>query len=156
MLHGAALEGVVVRPGHIYGPGGWYEEEFVARLKQPGRFACIGRGENWWDMVRVEDVATGMADAAERAPAGSTFHCVDDRAVTQYDFLALTAKELGVGPPRRIPAFLARLAAGKDPVLAVTRSARTSNAKLKGDLDWAPRFPTVDTGVPDAIAALRA
>jgi nucleoside-diphosphate-sugar epimerase len=154
LLAQSGLEGVVVRPGHIYGPGGWYASEFVARLRQPGRFACIGHGENYWDMVRDVDVATALADAVEDATPGSTYHCVDDEPLSQYDFLALTARELAVGPPRRVPAALARLVAGRDPVITATRSARTSNAKLKRELGWTPRFPTVATGVPDAIAAL--
>lgn len=154
LLASSGLEGVVVRPGHIYGPGGWYAKEFVARLRQLGRFACIGGGENYWDMVRDVDVATALADAVERAAPDSVYHCVDDEPLSQYDFLALTARELGVGPPRRVPVTLARLVAGRDPVIAVTRSARTSNAKLKHELGWMPRFPSVATGIPDAIAAL--
>lgn len=154
LLRESPLEGIVIRPGHIYGPGGWYADEFVARLRQPGRFACVGRGDNLWDMVRDVDVAAALADAVESAPPGSTYHCVDDQPLPQYEFLALTARELGVGPPRRIPAFVARLVAGKDPAAAVLRSARTSNAKLRRELSWTPRFPTVATGVPDAIAGL--
>jgi nucleoside-diphosphate-sugar epimerase len=156
LLAASGLEGVVIRPGHIYGPGGWYAHEFVARLRQPGRFACIGSGANYWDMVRDVDVASALADAVERATPGSTYHCVDDEPLTQYDFLTLTARELGVGPPRRVPVALARLVAGRGPVITATRSARTSNAKLKRELGWTPRFPTVATGIPDAIATLGA
>jgi nucleoside-diphosphate-sugar epimerase len=155
MLHGSALEAVVVRPGHIYGPGGWYASECVTRLRQPGRFAVVGPGDNWWDMVHVEDVARAMADAAEKAPPGETYHCADDEPITQYEFLALTARELGVAPPRRVPLWLARLAAGRDPIRAAARSARTSNAKLKRELGWMPRYPTVQSGVPAVLAAIR-
>jgi nucleoside-diphosphate-sugar epimerase len=154
LLASSGLEGVVIRPGHIYGPGGWYAHEFVARLRQPGRFACIGRGKNYWDMVSDVDVASALADGVEQAQPGSTYHCVDDEPLSQYDFLTLTARELGVGPPRRVPVALARLVGGRDPVIAAIRSARTSNAKLKRELGWTPRFPTVATGVPDAIAGL--
>jgi 2-alkyl-3-oxoalkanoate reductase len=114
----------------------------------------IGSGENWWDVVRVEDVASACADAAERAPAGALYHVVDDEPIHFYDFVALAATALGKGPPRRIPAWLARLAAGADPVRAVTRSAKSSNARIKSELGWVPRFPTAHQGVPDAIARL--
>jgi nucleoside-diphosphate-sugar epimerase len=150
----SSLEGVVIRPSHVYGPGGWYVEEFVNRLRQPGRFAVIGKGDNLWDVVRVEDVAAACADALENAPAGSTYHVADDEPITFYDFIALTADALGTGKPRRIPAGLARLAAGRHAVTAVTRSARSSNAKIKAELGWAPRYPTAREGVPDAIEKL--
>ena len=154
LLRESSLEHVIIRPSHVYGPGGWFVEEFVNRLRQPGRFAVIGTGQNWWDVVRVEDVASAAADAAERAPAGALYHVVDDEPIRFYDFVALTAAALGKGSPRRIPTWLARLAAGADPVRAVTRSARSSNARIKSELGWAPRFPTAQEGVPDAIARL--
>ena len=150
----SGLDHVVIRPSHVYGPGGWFEEEFVKRLRQPGRFAVIGRGDNWWDVVRVEDVATAFADAAERAPSGSVYHVVDNEPIRFYDFVALTAQAVGVGPPRRIPAWLARLAAGRDPVRAVVRSARSSNGRIKRELGWAPGWATAREGVPDAVARL--
>ena len=150
----SGLDFVVIRPSHVYGPGGWFEEEFVERLRQPGRFAVVGRGDNWWDVVRVEDVATAFADAAERAPAGATYHVADDEPIRFYDFIALTAEAMGVGRPRRIPAWLAMLAAGRDPVRAVVRSARSSNERIKRELEWAPRWATAREGVPDAVARL--
>jgi nucleoside-diphosphate-sugar epimerase len=152
----SGLPAVVIRPSHVYGAGGWYAEELLPRLRQPGRFAVIGRGENLWDVVRVEDVTTALVLAAESAPAGSIYHVVDDEPIAFYDFMALTAQALGVGAPRRIPAPLARLIAGRNAVTAVVRSARSSNAKIKRELGWQPRFPTAREGVPDAVAQLSA
>src|SRR5438876_10535437 len=74
LLRESPLEDVIIRPSHVYGPGGWFVEEFVNRLRQPGRFAVIGPGENWWDAARGEDVGRACADAAERAPAGALYH----------------------------------------------------------------------------------
>jgi nucleoside-diphosphate-sugar epimerase len=156
LLFASGLPAVVVRPGHVYGPGGWYEHEMLARLRQPGRFAVIGRGDNLWDVLHVDDVARALADALERAPAGEVYHAADDEPIAYYDFMALSAQALGVGPPRRIPAWVARLAAGSSAVTAVVRSARTSNAKLKRELGWAPRYPSARDGVPATVAALRA
>ncbi len=154
LVRNSRLQSIIIRPSHVYGPGGWYEHEIVKRLRQPGRMAVIGRGENWWDVVRVEDVASTCVMAAERAPGGALYHVVDDEPIRYYDFVALTARALGVGPPRRVPAWLARLAAGRDPVAAVTRSARSSNARIKQELGWEPRYPTAEVGVPDAVRRL--
>jgi nucleoside-diphosphate-sugar epimerase len=150
----SGLAASVIRPSHVYGPGGWYAEELVARLRQPGRFAVIGPGENLWDVVHVDDVAGALLLAAEQAPSGSIYHVVDDEPITFYDFMALTAKALGVGAPRRIPATLARIAAGRNAVAAVVRSARSSNLKIKREMGWQPRFPTAPEGVADAVARL--
>jgi nucleoside-diphosphate-sugar epimerase len=154
IVRDSGLRHTIVRPGHVYGAGGWFENEFVKRLRQVGRFAVVGKGDNWWDVVRVEDVAAALALAAERAADGRVYHVADDQPILQYDFVALAAEALGVGRPRRVPVALARLVAGADPVAAVTRSARTSNGRIKRELGWAPRFPSARTGVPDAVARL--
>lgn len=156
LVRESGLPHAIVRPSHVYGPGGWYVQEVVGRLRQPGRFAVIGSGANLWDVVHVEDVATACVSAAERAPAGALYHVVDDEPIPYYDFVALTASALGVGPPRRIPAWVARLAAGEGPIRAVTRSARSSNARIKSELSWSPRFPSAREGVPDAVSQLEA
>jgi nucleoside-diphosphate-sugar epimerase len=156
LVLGSTLEGIVIRPSHVYGPGGWYAGELIPLLERPGRFAVIGSGENLWDVVHVDDVAAACADALERAEPGALFHCADDEPITYYEFMALTARELGTKPPRRIPAAIARLAAGRDTVVALTRSARSSNSRLKSGLNWSPRYPTARDGVPAAIAALEA
>src|SRR6202022_23488 len=102
LVRESGLPQVILRPSHVYGPGGWYAEEIVKRLRQPGRFAVVGSGQNWWDVVHVDDVAAACVDAADRAPSGAVYHVVDDEPIRYYDFVALTATALGVGPPRRI------------------------------------------------------
>jgi nucleoside-diphosphate-sugar epimerase len=154
LVRESGVPGVIIRPSHVYGPGGWYVEEIIKRLRQPGRFAVIGSGTNWWDVVRVEDVAGACVDAAERAPDGAVYHVVDDQPISYYDFVGLTASALGVGPPRRIPAWLARRVAGDGPVRAVVRSARSSNERIKRELGWQPHYPSAQTGVPDAVAKI--
>ena len=156
LVRASGLPNVILRPSHVYGAGGWYADEFVKRLRQPGRFAVVGRGDNWWDVVRVEDVAAASVAAAERAASGAVYHVVDDAPIRYFDFVALTAQALGVGRPRRIPVALARLVAGRDPVTAVVRSARSRNDRIKAELGWSPRYATAREGVPDAVARLGA
>jgi 2-alkyl-3-oxoalkanoate reductase len=92
--------------------------------------------------------------AARGAAPGSIYHVADDEPVTLYDFTSMTARALGVGRPRRVPVALARIAAGRNAVDAVVRSARTSNAKIKRELGWQPRFATAREGIADAVAQL--
>jgi len=150
----SGLPATVIRPSHVYGPGGWYASEPIAQLRKPGRFAVIGAGTNLWDVVHVDDVASALALAAEQAAPGTVYHVADDEPISFYDFMALTARELGIGTPRRIPEALARLVAGRNAVAAAVRSARSSNAKIKRELAWQPRFPTAREGVADAVARL--
>lgn len=154
LVRESGLDWAVVRPSHVYGGGGWYANEIVARLRQPGRFCVVGRGDNLWDVVHVADVAAAVSDVAEKASSEALYHVVDDTPIPYYDFIALTAQALGVGRPRRVPVWAARLATGRDPVTAVVRSARSSNARIRRELGWEPSFPDARTGVPDAVAAI--
>jgi nucleoside-diphosphate-sugar epimerase len=154
LVRESGLPCVVLRPSHVYGPGGWYAADLIAQLRRPGRFAVIGSGENLWDVVHVDDVVAAIVLGAEQAAPGSLFHVADDEPISFYDFMALTARELGVGPPRRVPVALANLVAGRNAVAAVVRSARSSNAKIKRELGWQPRFATAREGVADAVARL--
>lgn len=154
MLFASGLDVCVVRPCHVYGPGGWYTHEIIARLRQPGRLAIVGRGDNAWDMIHVEDLADACALAVEQGRAGEIYHCADDTPTTYREFVERTAQALGVGRPHSIPAAIARIVAGDGPVRTVTRSGRTSNAKLKAELGWAPRFPDSREGIPAVVAQL--
>ncbi|HEX4564144.1 MAG TPA: NAD(P)-dependent oxidoreductase [Solirubrobacteraceae bacterium] len=156
LVLGAGTPAVIVRPAHVYGPGGWYANELIKQLRSPGRLAVIGRGDNLWDVVHVDDVVEALVLAAREAPAGSLYHVADDEPITSCDFIALTARELGLGRPRHVPVALARIVAGRNAVDAVVRSARTSNAKIKRELGWQPRFATAGEGVADAVARLAA
>jgi nucleoside-diphosphate-sugar epimerase len=69
--------------------------------------------------------------------------------------MSLTASALGIGAPRRIPAALASLVAGRNAVAAAVRSARSSNEKIKRELAWRPRFATAREGVADAVARVQ-
>jgi nucleoside-diphosphate-sugar epimerase len=152
----SGLPAVVVRPSHVYGPGGWYAHELIARLRQPGRLAVIGSGQNVWDVVHVDDVAAALVLAAEQAPAGAIYHVADDEPVTFGSFMEQTAQALGTGAPRHIPVWLARIVAGRNAVAAVVRSARSSNERIKRELGWQPRFPTARPGIEDSVARLGA
>jgi nucleoside-diphosphate-sugar epimerase len=155
LVRESGLPHTIIRPSHVYGPGGWYAAEIVKRLRQPGRLAVIGRGDNWWDVVHVDDVAAAMVLSAEGSDSAATYHVVDDEPITQYDFIALTASALDRGAPHRVPTWLARVFAGSDPIAAVVRSAKSANAKIKRDLGWAPSYPTARDGVPAAVARIR-
>jgi hypothetical protein len=52
------------------------------------------------------------------------------------------ATALGAKPPRRMPRWLARLAAGEAAVVMMTEMRGASNAKAKRGLSWAPRVPS--------------
>ena len=137
MVLGSGLPAVVIRPSHVYGPGGWYAQELLPRLRQPGRFAVIGSGATCGTSSTSTTSRRRCVLAAERDRGRLDLprrrRRADHASTTSW---RCTAPELGVGPPRRIPAPLARVVAGGNAVDAVVRSARSSNAQIKRELGW--------------------
>ena len=87
-----------------------------ASVRIAGRFAVVGPGDNWWDVVHVDDVAGAFVTALEQAPPGALYHVADDDPITLYDFVALTAEALGTTFTVRLPRrSRARLAATPNP-----------------------------------------
>jgi nucleoside-diphosphate-sugar epimerase len=144
---------VILRPSHVYGYGGWYSDLVGEMLK--GRFMIPGDGENWWDVVHVDDVADAFRLAAENPKKGEVFHIVDDKPILMKNFFNLTAKELGLKPFWHIPKFIASLVKGKDPISAAVRSAKSSNKKLRKVLDWQPKYPEAEAGIRHCISKLK-
>jgi nucleoside-diphosphate-sugar epimerase len=99
----------IVRPGWIYGPRDVASFARFAAMIQRGKMVVIGPGNNHVPLIYVRDVAEGILLASEEARAdGRAYLLVNDEPVTQHDYLAAIAAELGVPPPRHhIPYRLA-------------------------------------------------
>lgn len=144
------LPAVIVRPSHIYGPGGWFLD--TLRDMRRGRFRIPGDGANWWDVLHVDDAARAFAAALD-APPGSIYHVVDDTPVTMREFFSAAAQHLGIARVGHVPVWLAQLVKGRGPIAAGIRSARSSNAKIRA-LGWTPRFPDYRAGLAQVFAEL--
>jgi nucleoside-diphosphate-sugar epimerase len=143
------LPAFILRPSHVYGPGGWFAELISDRF-----FRIPGKGENWWDVVHVDDVVNACTVLLEKAPAGQIFHCVDDEPVTMNEFFARAAKALDRKPFGHAPAWVAKLVKGAGTVTAAVRSAKSTNARLK-ELGWKPKFPSSADGIQMAVTQLK-
>jgi 2-alkyl-3-oxoalkanoate reductase len=95
----------VVRPGWIYGPRDTSSFARLAHMIEKGQMIMLGRGTNHLPLVYVRDAAAGIVLASEaEGVTGRAYLLVNDEPVTQQDFLAAIAAQLGVpGPSRQIP-----------------------------------------------------
>jgi nucleoside-diphosphate-sugar epimerase len=150
-LKKSGLPVVIVRPSHVYGPGGWYKD-LVADFRA-GKAMIPGWGDNYWDTVHVDDVASALVLVTEEADPGSTFHAVDDVPIPMREFFNVTADALRVARPWSVPVFLAKLVKGSGPIDAAIRSARSDNARLKA-IGWTLRHPNARDGIYDVIREL--
>ncbi len=61
------------------------------------------------------------------------------------------AEAIGARPPRRVPAWLARLFAGSATVAMATCLRGASNEKAKRELGWDPGYPSWRQGFSEGL-----
>ncbi len=147
-------EALVLRYGWLYGSG------TSTALDPPGnqiellrkrRFPIVGRGTGIWSFVHVTDAAAATVAAVEGGPAG-IYNVVDDEPAPVSDFLPVLAAAVGAKPPRRVPRWVGRLAAGEWAVVAMTEIRGASNEKAKRELGWQLRYPSWRQGFAKGLA----
>jgi nucleoside-diphosphate-sugar epimerase len=142
---GAAwTEGIVLRYGGFYGPGTSLsvkpEGEHVALIRQR-KFPVVGDGAGMWSFIHVEDAAAATVAAIERGERG-IYNIVDDEPAPVSVWLPAAARAFGAKPPRRVPRWLGRIAAGEAATVMMTEARGASNEKAKRELGWSPRYRT--------------
>ena len=145
----SGLPAVVIRPSHVYGPGGWYAEELVARLRQPGRFAVIGRARTCGTWCTSTTSSPRCVLAARDAPAGIDLPRGRRSADHLLRLHGADRRALGVGRAAAHPGGArapGRRAQTRSPRSCARRAPRTrrSSASSTGQ----PRFPTAAGASP--------
>ncbi len=115
----------------------------------------IGGGNAEWAMIHSDDAASAYVLFAEQ-PRNGVWHVVDNELITVRALLEESAARLGAPRPRRVPVWLARWLAGERAVAYFTQSTRTTNARLRRDFGWTPRYPTYMEGLDQVVAAWKA
>jgi nucleoside-diphosphate-sugar epimerase len=146
-LENAVVEagGIALRYGGFYGA----PDDAQLELVRKRRFPIVGDGDGIWSFVHLDDAASATVLALERGTPG-VYNVVDDEPAPVREWLPALAAAIDAKPPRHVPRWLARLAAGESGVVLMTESRGASNAKAKRVLDWALRFPSWRQGFPAA------
>ena len=142
VLGAEGIEGVVLRYGGFYGPGTSAGEggSMLDDLRRR-RFPLVGAGTGVWSFVHIDDAATATVAAIERGAPG-IYQIVDDDPAPVSAWLPVLAAAVGARPPRRIPAWVARLAGGAHGVVLMTEACGAANAKARRELGWRPAWPS--------------
>jgi nucleoside-diphosphate-sugar epimerase len=146
-------EGLVLRYGGFYGPGTGISSASDAVMAGPirkRRFPIVGGGGGVWSLIHIYDAAAATAIAVERGEPG-IYNIVDDEPAPVREWLPVLASELGAKPPRHIPRWLARLAAGEMATRMMTEAQGASNEKAKRELGWQLRYPSWRQGFAQGL-----
>jgi 2-alkyl-3-oxoalkanoate reductase len=146
-------EGLVLRYGGFYGPGtaiSLAPDAVMAAPIRRRRFPIVGDGGGVWSHVHIEDAAAATAAAVEHGEPG-IYNIVDDEPAPVREWLPVLASALDAKPPRRVPRWLARLAAGEMATLMMTEVRGASNQKAKRELGWKPAYASWRQGFAQGL-----
>ena len=139
--------GIILRYGVFYGAANDGLIEPVRKRQYP----IVGDGGGYTSWIHLEDAAAATVLALEHdGPA--IYNIVDDEPAPVREWLPVFAEALGAKPPRRVPAWLARLMAGEAAVVMGTTARGASNAKAKRELGWTLCYPSWREAFPEVYA----
>jgi nucleoside-diphosphate-sugar epimerase len=148
------IEGIVLRYGAFYGRGtGPFDGPMIDRLRRR-RVPLIGDADGWWSLLHVDDAAAATAIAIERGDAG-IYNIVDDEPALVRAWLPALAAMLGAEPPRRVPKWLARIAAGEHITMLMTETRAGSNANARRKLSWEAAHASWRQGFAETPSQMR-
>jgi len=164
------LDGVVIRPGWVYGPGDRRTFKFIRAVCRR-KFALIAGAQGRQTPVYIDDLIAGTLLAAEKGRRGAVYHLAGDEILTAEEMTQVVAAACGVAGPRlRLPKWLARVAAfclekasrllkmetplNRGKLAFFLDPKAMSSARAKKELGFAPAID-FRTGVALAIAWYR-
>jgi nucleoside-diphosphate-sugar epimerase len=140
--------GAALRYGAFYGPGATDDQVTLVRK---GMFPLVGSGAGYLSWVHLDDAASATVLAVEQQATG-VFDIADDEPAPAREWLPYLAACAGARPPRRVPAWVARLLAGEMAVIMMTEGRGFANAKAKRELGWRLRYPSWRQGFKEELA----
>jgi nucleoside-diphosphate-sugar epimerase len=107
------LPAVILRPGTFFGPGDQLHFGRMADRVRNGKGVIVGRGNNALPFAYVTDIVAGIVLALDCEHAvGQAYNITNDEPLTQQEFLAAIAEELGVSAPSLHVPYAALYCAG--------------------------------------------
>ena len=145
------ITGTVLRYGPFYGPHTSIAKDgSVVQAVRRRKLPLVGEGAGVWSFVHIDDAA-GATAAAVESGRGGVYNVVDDEPAPVSEWLSFLAHCAHAQPPRQVSAWMARLLIGEHAVAMMNEIRGVSNAKIKRELGWTPRWPTWRDGFREVL-----
>lgn len=139
----SGVSNVILRLAAVMSAESWHFQQSVVALRR-GLLPIIGDGSPFVSLIHADDVAQSIALALE-APtvaAGKIYNVVDNKPAPMRDVLTYAAECLKASAPHQVPAFMAKMIVGSLTLEVFTASYRMSNAKIRAELGFVPKYPS--------------
>lgn len=137
---------VILRVPGIYGPGRLPLERLQKQLP-------VVRPEEspFTNRIHSEDLAGAALHAAAYGKRGAAYNISDGNPTTMCDYFTRCAVLLGLSPPPQVSMEEARRVFTPAMWSFMEESKRLKNRRMIEELEFAPRFPDLESGLPDCL-----
>jgi nucleoside-diphosphate-sugar epimerase len=135
VLRSHVPDGIILRLAGIYGPGRLLRSDALVNGKP-----LPGDPDRWLNLIHVDDAATAVLSADERAGASGIYNIADGEPVRRGEFFSFLAELLGTPPPRFGGERL------NDPT-----NRRIANGLVLKDMGLRLKFPSYRQGLPASL-----
>lgn len=141
-----AARHVVLRVPGIYGPGRLPRERLERGLP-------VLRPElsPWSNRIHADDLAQAALHAAVHGRDGAAYHVADGNPTTMADYFTRCAVLLGLPPPVQVDLEEARRRFTPAMWSFMEESKRLRTERLRAELRFTPRYPTLTRGLPACL-----
>lgn len=139
----SGIESVILRVPGIYAA----DRLPLDRLRR-GTPVLRDEDDVYTNHIHADDLAAIIVLALEGAPAGAVYNASDDSEMKMGEWFDLVAERAGLAHPPRVTRAEAARHIPANLLSFMSESRRLSNARLKAQLRYRFRYPTVRDGVP--------
>lgn len=143
-----ALPVRICRVPGIYGPG-----RTLRQRLETGAYRRLDDEELWVSRIHVDDLAEALVAAWMRGRSGEVYLLCDDEPVTSQEYAELTASLLALPLPPTVERADIREEMTSSGFERRVAARRCSNRRMREELLYAPRFPSIREGIPAALRA---
>ena len=143
------LEGIALRFGLFYGPGGTDALLPMLRKRQLPAPADHGRVLPW---IELTDAAAAVAAAVDRGRPGQAYNVTDRTPLGFAAHVRAVAEQFDLPKPMPVPLWLTKPMSYAHTMM--TTSMRVSSARAERELGWTPAHPSTYDGLA-AMASAR-
>ncbi|WP_149831047.1 NAD-dependent epimerase/dehydratase family protein [Streptomyces tailanensis] len=143
--------GLVLRFGHLYGPGSAYAADgsFTQGIKA-GYVPLVDGGHSTFSFTHAHDAATAVVAALDKTVT-EPLNVVDDDPAPMSEWLPVVAELLGAEKPQSVSSAMAAEAVGEWGVAYMTQLRGADNSRAKLHLDWRPQYASWRIGFADEL-----
>lgn len=151
---GEGVRGIVIAPSLIYGQGRGAHKESIqvprltALARKAGVARHVGRGENIWANVHIDDLVELYLLALEKAPAGASYWAENGECSMRRLCEAISRALGGDGRTQAMTREEAIAELGEGPAAYTYGSnSRVRATRARRELGWAPRHDALLTSI---------